>query len=423
GLLGTSTGDRVYINTNAPSSAVICGVQGSGKSHTVSCLLECALIVDTRLGHLPEPLSALVFHFDTQDAGRPCEAAFVSSPAAHRLNHTALPQVTVLCSPSNVNRRRRAYASLAHVRVVPLYLSEKDLTVDRMLAIMGCDNLDTMPLYMHIALLIIRNMGVDAFSYLEFKRRISLESLDPKQKAMIKLRLDLLDAFIRPDAHEMESYFTAGGLVLVDLTDPFLDGLTAAVLFDAVLGAFTQWKTVSGKVVVLDEAHKYLVNSDSARLTQSVSDIIRLQRHLGTRVIIATQEPTIIPPTILDLASIIICHRFSSPAWCAHLARHVSAGSESASWYQEVMLLATGDALVFSPAALITADSDDRGGAGLLGRDHLTLRVRPRLTLDGGASLLAVGHSLPVHAVGAAASPLSLPTPPISESNLPTQGE
>lgn len=27
GLLGTSAGDRVYINTNTPSSAVICGVQ------------------------------------------------------------------------------------------------------------------------------------------------------------------------------------------------------------------------------------------------------------------------------------------------------------------------------------------------------------------------------------------------------------
>jgi hypothetical protein len=27
GLLGTIAGDRVYINTNAPSSAVICGVQ------------------------------------------------------------------------------------------------------------------------------------------------------------------------------------------------------------------------------------------------------------------------------------------------------------------------------------------------------------------------------------------------------------
>ncbi|KAJ7449422.1 hypothetical protein B0H11DRAFT_2078649 [Mycena galericulata] len=415
GLLGISAGERVYVNTNAPSSAVICGVQGSGKSHTVSCLLESTLIADPRIGQLPEPLSALVFHFDTQDTGRPCEAAFLSSPAAHGLNHATLPQATVLCSPSNVNRRRRAYSSLAHVRVEPLYLSERDLTVDRMLAIMGCDNLDAMPLYMHTALLIIRNMGVDAFSYLEFKRRIGLERLDATQKAMIKLRLDLLDAFIRPSAREIESYFAAGRLVLIDLTDPFLDGLTAAVLFDSVLGSFIQWQTACGKLVVLDEAHKYLVNSDSARLTQSVSNIIRLQRHLATRVIIATQEPTVIPPTILDLASIIICHRFSSPAWCTHLERHVSAGSESsASWYQQVMLLATGDALVFSPAAVLTAD--DRGGVVLLGRDHLKLRVRPRLTLDGGASLLAVGRTLPALPVGSAASPLSLPEPSASES-------
>ncbi|KAJ7792075.1 hypothetical protein B0H14DRAFT_2534533 [Mycena olivaceomarginata] len=418
GLLGTSAGIRVYLNTNAPSSAVICGVQGAGKSHTVSCILESALIADPRVGKLPEPLSALVFHFDTQDAGRPCEAAFLSSPSpALHLNNASLPQVTVLCSPSNFNRRQRAYASLVHVRVEPLYLSEKDLTADRMLAIMGCDNLDTMPLYMHTALLIIRNMGVDAFSYTEFKRRIGLEHLNPNQKAMIELRLHLLDAFVRPGTRDIESYFTAGGLVLVDLTDPFLDGLTAAVLFDIVLGTFTQWQTVCGKLVVLDEAHKYLVNSDSARLTQSVSNIIRLQRHLATRVIIATQEPTVVPPTILDLASIIICHRFSSPAWCTHLARHVSTSSESVHWYQQVMTLATGDALVFSPAAVVAADA--RGGVVLLGRAHLKLRVRPRLTLDGGASLLAVGGSLPA-LTGSVASPLLLSTPPIFEANLPT---
>ncbi|KAJ7462991.1 hypothetical protein FB451DRAFT_1139792 [Mycena latifolia] len=411
GLLGTSAGDRVYVNTNAPSSAVICGVQGSGKSHTVSCLLECALLADPRIGQLPEPLSALVFHFDTQDAGRPCEAAFLSSPTGHCV---AVPQVTVLCSPSNVNRRRRAYASLPQVRVEPLSLSEKDLTADRMLAMMACDNLETMPLYMHTALLIIRNMGVDAFSYLEFKRRIGLERLDMKQQAMIKLRLDLLDAFIRPAAPAIESYFTPGGLVLVDLTDPFLDGLTATVLFDIVLGAFTQWQTVCGKLVVLDEAHKYLVNSDSTRLTQSVSNIIRLQRHLATRVIIATQEPTVIPPTILDLASIIICHRFSSPAWCTHLARHVSAGGQSTDWYQQVMSLATGDALVFAPAAVTAAD--EHGGVVLLGREHLKLRVRPRLTLDGGASLLAVGRTA---LVGSAAASVSPPTPATSEPYPP----
>lgn len=42
---------------------------------------------------------------------------------------------------------------------------------------------------------------------------------------MIKLRMDLIDAFIRPGAPEIQSYFNPGGLVLVDLADPFLDGL------------------------------------------------------------------------------------------------------------------------------------------------------------------------------------------------------
>ncbi|KAJ7773964.1 hypothetical protein B0H16DRAFT_1510550 [Mycena metata] len=423
GLLGTSAGERVYANTNAPSTTVICGVQGAGKSHTVSCILESALIQDSRIGQLPEPLSALVFHFDTQDSGRPCEAAFLSSPTVYTAGRVTLPHVTILCSPSNVSRRRRAYSALSQVRVEPLSLSEKDLTADRMLALMGCDDLERMPLYMHTALLIIRNMGIDAFSYIEFKRRIALEDLDAKQRAMIKLRLDLLDAFVRPGGAEVESYFTPGGMVLVDLTDPFLDGLTATVLFDIILGTFTQWETASGKLVVLDEAHKYLVNSDTARLTQSLTNTIRLQRHLATRIVIATQEPTVIPATILDLASTIICHRFSSPAWCAHLAKHVSAGSDSAAWHEEVMLLGTGDALVFSPAA-VTATGED-GGVRLLGREHIKLRVRPRLTLDGGASLLAVRPSAPVSVASSSAPsfPLDdretlLQTSPASQSGL-----
>jgi len=164
-----------------------------------------------------------------------------------------------------------------------------------MLAIMGCDNTETMPLYMHSALLIMRNKGVDAFNYRDFKRQINAENLNPMQKAMIKLRLDLLDTFLRPEAPDIQSYFYAGKLVLVDLTDPFLDGLTAAVLFDIVLGLFMQWQSVNGKIIVLGEAHKYLINSDAARLTQSISSIIRLQLHLATRIIIATEEPTVIP--------------------------------------------------------------------------------------------------------------------------------
>ncbi|KAJ7723891.1 hypothetical protein B0H16DRAFT_1736988 [Mycena metata] len=126
---------------------------------------------------------------------------------------------------------------------------------------------------------------------------------------------------------------------------------------------------------LLDEAHKYLINSDSARLTQSISNLIRLQRHLATRVIIATQEPTVIPSTILNLV-------------------HVSTDNDSGSWYQKVMLLATGDALVFSPATAVAVDQN--GGVLLLGREHFKLRVRPRLTLDGAVAGITLGRIRPL---------------------------
>lgn len=47
GLLGSGTvkdssdetDPRIFLNTNIPFSAFVCGVQGSGKSHTTSCLI------------------------------------------------------------------------------------------------------------------------------------------------------------------------------------------------------------------------------------------------------------------------------------------------------------------------------------------------------------------------------------------------
>jgi hypothetical protein len=79
-------------------------------------------------------------------------------------------------------------------------------------------------------------------------------------------------------------------------------------------------------VLVLDEAHKYLTDSGSpSRLTESLLSLIRQQRHENMRVLISTQEPTVVPSKFLDLCSFIIAHRFSSRGWLKHLAKHVSA--------------------------------------------------------------------------------------------------
>ncbi|KAI3320368.1 hypothetical protein HD806DRAFT_538208 [Xylariaceae sp. AK1471] len=96
------------------------------------------------------------------------------------------------------------------------------------------------------------------------------------------------------------------------------------------LSLFLEQDATVGHVVALDEAHKYM--SDSAEcqvLTNSLLSTIRLQRHLSTRVVISTQEPTI-PPRLLDLCSIAIVHRFTSPDWLRVLRSHL-AGISTAS--------------------------------------------------------------------------------------------
>ena len=189
--------------------------------------------------------------------------------------------------------------------------------------------------------------------------------------------------------------------------------------------------------------------TDSAEcqvLTESLLSTIRLQRHLGARVIISTQEPTI-SPKLLDLCSVTIIHRFTSPDWLASLSKHVAGASlyapetdalqdaeltgsadEQSSrdsstlghmslkgsrdmkvLFGEILGLRTGEALVFAPSAIIgvrrigqqspeTPDHDSHksqfnGSHGhemlYLGSGFLKVRVRRRVTEDGGRSVMA----------------------------------
>lgn len=88
--------NRLYYNVAAPCSIFICGSQGSGKSHTLSCVLEGCLI-PSEINELQRPLTGLVFHYDTfisEAGGAPCEAAYLASnPKA---------SVRVLCAPTNL---------------------------------------------------------------------------------------------------------------------------------------------------------------------------------------------------------------------------------------------------------------------------------------------------------------------------------
>lgn len=150
-------------------------------------------------------------------------------------------------------------------------------------------------------------------------------------------------------------------------------------------------------------------NSVEARsFTESLLSTVRLQRHLGIRIVISTQEPTI-STALLGLCSVIIVHRFSSPEWLRALKKHiagVSMGEEilressarkerpglcEMSLFERIVRLRVGEALLFSPGAVIGNPTDGSmdGALEKLGPGYLEVKIRSRLTEDGGRSVIS----------------------------------
>jgi DNA helicase HerA-like ATPase len=131
----------------------------------------------------------------------------------------------------------------------------------------------------------------------------------------------------------------------------------------------------------------------SNALTDSLLGVIRQQRHYGVRVIISTQEPTI-SPRLIDLCSMTVIHRFSSPEWFSVLRRHISIFDDSNSGkavglFQKIVSLKTGEAHIFAPSTIV-GSTDGDGKWVKLSEGMLKVTMRKRLTWDGGRSVVAV---------------------------------
>lgn len=143
----------VYTNINAPWSTFICGSQGSGKSHTLSCMLENALLHPSETGKVSSALTGLVLHYDKFtgfDTGQLCEAAYLCS--------SNIP-VRVLVSPSSYERMNRLYSNLPGLPescprpiVKPLKFREDHLSIAMMKSLMAVGSGDgSTPLYMEVS--------------------------------------------------------------------------------------------------------------------------------------------------------------------------------------------------------------------------------------------------------------------------------
>ena len=222
--------NRLFLNTNAPWSAFVCGSQGSGKSHTLSCMLEAALLRTrhpSRLGPLPCPLAGMVFHYD-KFATQPCEVAYLCC--------TGIP-VKILVSPASYERMKRIYSNLPGVParfkpiVRPMMFEQGQLNASRMMKLMAVESVDgSRPLYMEViqhlksserttlkianVLLmflqtvcrLLRQIATASqeeggFDFKYFQYRLGMEVFNEVQKAMLDTRLDLLQDFMQPQVN------------------------------------------------------------------------------------------------------------------------------------------------------------------------------------------------------------------------------
>jgi hypothetical protein len=266
GLLGVhrearDAGSKLLLNTNVPFSMFVCGVQGSGKSHTTSCILENSLIHSKHLGKLRNPLSALVFSF-AQFSGdgigfTVSEAAFLASPDPRLPGGAHVKKVHVLVSPSNFVRISKIYMRLPNVLVTPFRLNPQDLDIDTMLTLMNVSESGGTPLYMAQVTQILREMSTAGgpFSYQAFKMHLEGKDFNAAQNSMLQLRLDLLESFLDMDGGTVEPHFQPGEITIMDMSCPFVNANTACILFRIGLKRYLQSQT-SGKMIVLDEAHK-----------------------------------------------------------------------------------------------------------------------------------------------------------------------
>ena len=268
GLLGSLeqesemlTDPQLFLNTNVPFSAFVCGVQGSGKSHTTSCILENSILVSPRLGYLESPVSTLVFSYGEWSSGGAgfniSEATFLGSPHP-KLPNQYVRKITVLYSPSNP-AIKRMYERLPNVQMVPFRLKAKTLDIGALHSLMAVDEKSNTPLYMVTVEAILRDIATKSadgsMDYAEFKRRIAEEKWDFTQSNMLKMRTNLLESFLDLEGTTSVPGFRSGDITIIDLSDPFLTPSTACILFKLALEQFLQ-SSAPGKMVVLDEAHK-----------------------------------------------------------------------------------------------------------------------------------------------------------------------
>lgn len=381
GILGEVSGRTIALDLNHTHTISLFGVQGGGKSYTLGTIAEMASLPIEGINRLPQPLATVIFHYSSTMDYAPEFTSMVApnsdaaQVAALRERYGAEPRalkdVLLLVPADKLDERRAAYPG---IEIRPLQFAAAELKVPHWRFLMSA--VGNQATYIRQLNRVMMKLG-ENITLDDLRAGIDQSRMPDHLKELAHMRLELAEDFI-DDTQRLGSCLHPGRLVIVDLRHQFMEKDQALGLFVVLLQLFAE-VTFEGrkfnKLVVFDEAHKYIESPD---LVAGLVEVVREMRHKGTSIMVASQDPPSVPVQLIELSSQIILHKFNSPAWLKHIQRaNAALGGLTP---EKMAHLRPGEAFVWSSKA--TDEAFSKGA--------IKLKCRPRATLHGGATKTAV---------------------------------
>lgn len=381
GLLGEVAARKVALDLNQTHTISLFGVQGGGKSYTLGTIIEMACMGIPHVSVLPRPLATILFHYSSTLDYKPEFTSMVQPNTNEaqvdmlRQRYGASPRglsdIVILVPASKVVERREEYPG---IEVVPIAFSARELKATHWKFLMGA--VGSQSLYLRQVNLIMKKLRED-LALDSILQAVEDSSLSDHLKDLARIRLKFAGEYV-DDTRSLTGVVRPGRLVIVDLRDEFIEKDEALGLFVVLLQLFAE-ATYQGrsfnKLVVFDEAHKYIESQD---LVTGLVEVVREMRHKGTSILVASQDPPSVPTALIELSSQVILHKFNSPAWLRHIQKANSALNNLTA--EKLSSLGAGEAYLWSSKSTDTSFSN---GA-------VRIRCRPRVTQHGGATKTAL---------------------------------
>src|SRR5579884_3427074 len=381
GLLGDIAGHKIALDLNQTHTISLFGVQGSGKSYTLGSIIEMACMPIPNINVLPGPLATVVFHYSPTQDYKPefTSMAYPNTDAGqvaqlrerYGAEARGLEDMVLLVPAAKLAERRQEYPDL---EVLPLTFAASELKAVHWKFLMGAVGSSSM--YIRQIHLIMKKLR-DRLTLDGLREEVEQAAMSDHLKDLARMRLVFASEYI-DDSRRLSDIIRPGRLIIVDIRDEFIEKDEALGLFVVLLQIFseaTHQGKMFNKLVVFDEAHKYIESQD---LVSGLIEVVREMRHKGTSILVASQDPPSVPISLIELSSQIILHRSNSPAWLKHIQKANSALNNLTP--EKMSHLGAGEAYIWSARA--TDEGFTRGA--------VKIRCRPRVTRHGGDTKTAI---------------------------------